>query len=99
MNAALLRAVETRRYLLRSTTTGITAVVAPTGEVVRRAPIDEPAILLADVQLLAGRTVYTRIGDAFAWACTGAIAALLVFGRAAPPQAPPLHREEHRGVT
>jgi apolipoprotein N-acyltransferase len=95
MDAALLRAVETRRYLLRSTTTGITAVVAPTGEVVQRAPIDEPAILLADVQLLTGRTVYTRVGDAFAWACTAAIAALLLFSRATPPLAPPLHREEH----
>jgi apolipoprotein N-acyltransferase len=67
--AALLRAVETRRTLVRATTTGISAIVAPSGEVVAQAADGVAAALVADVPVLDGTTLYVRVGDLFAWVC------------------------------
>ena len=66
---AQLRTVETRRYLLRATTTGSTAVISPLGRVVAQAPFYEPAVLLENVHTLDIVTFYTRYGDVFGWAC------------------------------
>jgi apolipoprotein N-acyltransferase len=51
-----MRALETGRYLLLTTNTGITAVINPRGEVVSRAPIDQPYVLTAAVQPMTGNT-------------------------------------------
>lgn len=66
---AQLRTVETRRYLLRSTTTGSTAVISPLGEVVVQAPLYQPNVLIVDVHTVDIETLYTRYGDVFGWAC------------------------------
>jgi len=77
--ATLLRAVETRRVLLRATNSGITAVVDPRGVVVAAAPAETPVVLPAQVTALSGSTLSVRIGDAFAWACVAiAVGGLLV---------------------
>ena len=76
--ATLLRAIETRRFLVRVTNSGLTAVVDPRGAVVAAAPRDEPAVVSAEVVPLDGATPYTRVGDAFSWACTLAAALALV---------------------
>lgn len=82
--AALLRAVETRRALVRATTTGISAIVAPSGEIVTRAPDGVATALVADVPVLDGTTLYVRAGDLFAWLCVAFAlgAALLPAARA-----------------
>jgi apolipoprotein N-acyltransferase len=67
--ATLLRAVETRRVLLRATNSGITAVVDPRGVVVAAAPPETPVVLPARATALSGSTLSVRAGDAFAWAC------------------------------
>jgi apolipoprotein N-acyltransferase len=67
--AALLGAVATRRTLVRVTNTGITAVIAPTGAVVARAPAGVPSTLVAEVTAVETMSPYTRVGDAFAWLC------------------------------
>jgi apolipoprotein N-acyltransferase len=71
LDAVILRAVETRRPVVRTTTTGITAIIDPRGLVLARAPQNEAATLVGDVRPVpAGVTsVYTRFGDAFAWGC------------------------------
>ncbi len=65
---AMMRTVETRRSLLRSTNTGVSAVVDPVGRLLQQTDLDEPEVLLASVPMMKGTTVYARIGDLFAYA-------------------------------
>ncbi|MFN8543654.1 MAG: apolipoprotein N-acyltransferase [Candidatus Binatia bacterium] len=75
----VLRAVESRTWVVRATTTGVSAVIDPHGRVRRRAPRGEPAVLTDDVGPVAVETVYERVGDVFAWACmAGVLAAAAV---------------------
>jgi apolipoprotein N-acyltransferase len=67
--AAQFRAIETRRYLLRATSSGITAIVDPRGAVVAEAPIGEPATISSTVHPLTVLTFHARHGDVFAWLC------------------------------
>lgn len=60
---SILRAVEFRRYLLRSANTGVSMVVAPTGRITSRIGLFEQGILVEDVAALSGRTFYARHGD------------------------------------
>lgn len=66
---AAFRAVEHRRWLVRSTNTGISAFVDATGRIVERSPLMEPAAMIADVPMMRGETIYARYGDWFAWLC------------------------------
>ncbi len=64
------RTVETRRYLLRSTNTGISAVIDPAGRVVAKTPVFVKTNLESEVGLMNGEpTLYTRLGDVFPAAC------------------------------
>lgn len=59
-----LRAVETRRWVLRSATTGISAVFDAQGRCLQRAELFTEAHLRADgVELRQERTLYVRLGD------------------------------------
>jgi len=69
LRATLLRAVETRRFLLRATNSGVTAIVDPRGVVVASAPPDVPAFVTGRVVAVSATTPYVRGGDVFAWAC------------------------------
>jgi apolipoprotein N-acyltransferase len=65
------RAVETRKYLLRSTNTGISAIIDPVGRVVNRTDNFVQTNLEGEVSLMnGGKTLYTRIGDLFPIACS-----------------------------
>jgi apolipoprotein N-acyltransferase len=64
-----LRAVEQGRYLLRAANTGISGIVDPYGRVVAKTPIFEQTVVTGEVRYLHGQTVYSRTGDAFAFAC------------------------------
>jgi apolipoprotein N-acyltransferase len=64
---AKLRAVEQRRYLVRATNSGISAVVDPVGRVVARSGLLARENLHATVRLLEGGTVYARLGDWVGW--------------------------------
>lgn len=64
-----LRAVETRRWLVRSSTSGPSATIDPAGRLVDVLPFDRQGVVRADVVPRHELTVYARIGDAFAWAC------------------------------
>ncbi|MGH7893389.1 MAG: apolipoprotein N-acyltransferase [Candidatus Binatia bacterium] len=87
--ATMLRAVETRRFLVRVTNSGVTGVVDPRGAVVATAPRDAAAVVPARITALAGRTLYTRIGDAFAWVCVLVVALALVWRPSASTRGPP----------
>jgi len=61
--AAMFRAIETRRPLLRATHTGISAGLDASGRVAASLPRDVPGALLLDVAPGAGTTPYTSLGD------------------------------------
>ena len=62
-DAARFRAVETGRYILRATATGISAVLDPHGRELARSPSDAPVLLVAKVSPREGWTPYVRFGD------------------------------------
>jgi apolipoprotein N-acyltransferase len=69
--AAALRAVENRRFLVRATSDGLSAIVDPRGAVVRLAPAGVPAVLTATITTHRTTSFYTRYGDVFGWLCVG----------------------------
>lgn len=58
-----MRALETGRFMLRATNTGMTAIVNQRGEVVRAAEPFTPAVLEGKVQGFGGATPYVRWGN------------------------------------
>lgn len=77
---AAVRAVEFGRYLVRSANTGVSGVVDPVGRVLARSRLFEADVIVRDVPLRDTRTLYSKIGDSFAWACA-ACCAVVTFGR------------------
>lgn len=66
LNMARLRAVEGDRYLLRAATTGISALVDPTGRIVESLPENTAGTIMARFAPRHTRTPYVRYGDWFA---------------------------------
>jgi apolipoprotein N-acyltransferase len=75
---AQLRAIETRRSLLRVTNTGVTSFINAKGEMVKTLPIFTSAVLKTEVEILQGETFYVRFGDWFAWGATILSAAIIL---------------------
>jgi apolipoprotein N-acyltransferase len=71
---ASMRAIEQGRYLVRSANTGISGIVDPYGRLVIESALFEPAVLVGDVRVLTGLTVYGRIGDLLAYLCAAVTA-------------------------
>lgn len=80
-----LRAVETRRWMLRASTSGPSAVVDPAGRVVAATAMGSQAALVGDVQARNDLTPYTRFGDLLPWLCGLAVAGALLARRAPDP--------------
>jgi apolipoprotein N-acyltransferase len=73
------RALETGRWMLRATNTGVTAVIDPHGVVRAQLPQFREEVLVAEVEGRTGATPYVRTGN---WAVAGlSIAALAVAAR------------------
>jgi apolipoprotein N-acyltransferase len=79
---AVFRAVETRRYLVRATTTGVSGFVDPYGRVLQTLGPRTAGVLTASVAGRGTITPYVRFGDTFAVVCL-AVAAASIFGRRA----------------
>jgi apolipoprotein N-acyltransferase len=58
-----MRALETGRYLLRATNTGVTAIIDNEGRVLRQAEQFVPAAISGAVMPYAGMTPYALTGD------------------------------------
>jgi apolipoprotein N-acyltransferase len=63
LQMARMRAIETGRYLLRSTNTGITAIIDAKGELVERSGQFTPSVTAGFIPLLQGHTPYSYSGD------------------------------------
>lgn len=77
-----MRAVEQGVPVLRPTMNGRSLVLDAYGRILASLPADapDPKVMSADIPLGARPTLYTRIGDAFAWACLGVLALLALAG-------------------
>lgn len=83
---ASMRAIENGRYLVRSANTGISGIVDPYGRVLQRTDIFQQAVLVGEARFLRATTIYTRIGDAFAYACVVLTIAALLTARVQKPR-------------
>jgi apolipoprotein N-acyltransferase len=63
LQIARMRAMETGRFLLRATNTGVTAVVAPDGKIINQAPLFAATVLTETITPMSGMTPYARSGD------------------------------------
>lgn len=72
-----LRAVENRTAIARAANTGVSALVEPTGRIVRMLPMEATGFLEGQLPLRHRTTVYTRVGDWFAYACLAVSGGLL----------------------
>jgi apolipoprotein N-acyltransferase len=66
---ARMRAIENRRWLLRDTNSGVTAVIDPYGRVRQSIPRHAVDALPAQFAFRSDVTFYTAHGDLFAWLC------------------------------
>jgi apolipoprotein N-acyltransferase len=64
---AKFRAIEQRRFLIRSTNSGISAFVDPTGKVLAHTGAFEQAAKAQTISWMTGKTVYRVIGDVPWW--------------------------------
>jgi apolipoprotein N-acyltransferase len=79
---AAFRAIENRRFLVRSTTTGLSAVVDPLGRTIARIPPFSEGTITANVSLLTDASPYTKwLGDRPWWALLAVSAGLAVARR------------------
>jgi apolipoprotein N-acyltransferase len=67
LRLAQLRAIEHRRYLVRATNSGISAIIDPVGRVVSSTAIGRREHLRATVHMMSGRTLYAHLGDWPGW--------------------------------
>jgi apolipoprotein N-acyltransferase len=67
-----MRAAENRRWILRSTNDGITALIDPAGRIMSVLPPFKEGTLQTRYSLIRDETPYTRYGDWFALACAAA---------------------------
>ena len=63
LQIARMRGLESGRYLLRATNTGISAIIGPKGEVVKRSPLLELDVLSGEIRPMTGSTPYARFGN------------------------------------
>ena len=69
LHMARVRAVENRRWVLRVTNSGITAAIDPYGKVYESIPRDVRGAVDLPYDFRTDSTLYTRLGDWFAWMC------------------------------
>jgi apolipoprotein N-acyltransferase len=69
LNMARMRAIENRRWILRDTNNGITAVIDPYGRVRQSIPRHQTDALPAGYAFRSDVTFYTAHGDVFGWLC------------------------------
>jgi apolipoprotein N-acyltransferase len=77
-----MRAMETGRFMLRATNTGVTAIVDPRGKVVDRLPQFTEGLLRGEVRGRSGATPYVRFGNVpIVFICLALLAAVAFHAR------------------
>ena len=81
LEIARMRAVENRRWILRVTNDGITADIDPAGRMIHRWPMYQELVARMGFNYVTGTTLYTQLGDWFAWGCLFASFLALFFSQ------------------
>jgi apolipoprotein N-acyltransferase len=84
INMARMRAIENRRWILRDTNTGITAVIDPYGRVRQSIPRHQLGALTARYGFRSDITFYAAHGDVFGWLCVLGGAGIVVLALFSP---------------
>ena len=66
---AKLRAIENRRYVVRSANTGISSMISPTGKEISSIDALEDGQIIEEMGLRDNLTLYTRVGNLFVYLC------------------------------
>jgi apolipoprotein N-acyltransferase len=102
---AVLRAIETGRWVLRGASTGVSSIIAPNGKVVSQAGLYQQAVLSANIALATGSPSDSRGRMAFAWLMVALSIAYLIVpaalprGRATGPSTRRTNAPRRRGRT
>lgn len=75
---AILRAVETRRSVIRAANTGISTIITPRGTVTASLDPLVDGQITAEVELCEELTLYTRVGNLLIWCCMAACGVTLL---------------------
>ncbi len=78
LSYASLRAIETRRAIARCANTGISAIIAPDGEIIQPTPWWEPAVIENSIPLRDDITFFVAHGDICGRLCTFLFCLLLL---------------------
>jgi apolipoprotein N-acyltransferase len=87
LNQTRMRAIENRRWILRDTNTGVTAVIDPYGRVRQSIPRHAVDALPAQFGFRSDVTFYSAHGDVFAWLCAVLSLALVGWSTTKPLRA------------
>jgi apolipoprotein N-acyltransferase len=83
LSMAVFRAIETRRFLIRAASSGISGFVTPYGEAFALLPIGAAGATTADVAPRRELTVYVRWGETWVLVLAAAVVAAVLRGREA----------------
>ena len=81
LRMGVVRAVENRRYMVRTANTGVSAIIDPYGRIEARTPVGVRTILDGLAHFRSDRTFYTEYGDIFAYANVLTVILLIIPGR------------------
>ena len=81
MSMAVLRCVENHVSLARAANTGISCFIDAQGRILWQSGIDIPEAHALELPLMPGGSLYTRVGDIFAWACLILSGLTFIFAR------------------
>jgi apolipoprotein N-acyltransferase len=70
-----MRAIENRRFMVRATTGGISAVISPTGVLLAASALGKPGAITHKVAIRKQKSPYTRLGN---WVPLGSVLLLMV---------------------
>ena len=63
LDIVAMRAVENRRWTVRASTSGPSAVIDPFGRIVARTLMNRAEVLVADIEPLRTKSMYSFVGD------------------------------------
>lgn len=69
LSMTVFRAVENRLFLARAANTGISAIIDPTGRILKKTSIFERNVLQGDVKYITMSAIYAEYGDIFVYVC------------------------------
>lgn len=78
----VVRAIETRRWIARASSVGVSGFYAPTGELVASLPMGKPGVLVHSITPRTEQTLYVRWGDWWVYVCLAVVGVLGLVHRA-----------------